>query len=177
MSGQQRLPLEVDPFRMADVGRRMAGQVELGKLKRLAPMLESTDGVVDVELAFDIDESGVRYLYGVLQGKLELSCQRCLARMDFPLQGEFRLALVHNDSEAERLSERYEPLVVETTPMHMLDMIEDEIILSIPHIPMHEEGLCSIQVPGGTEELAEQPEEDEEKPNPFAVLEKLKKDH
>ena len=177
MSGQQRLPVEVDPFRMADQGRQFSGQIKLGSLKRLVPMLESAEGQFDIELGFDVDEVGIKYLYGSLQAVLALKCQRCLESMQFPLQSEFKLALIHSEAEAERLPETYEPLVVETIPMHILDMLEDEILLSVPHIPMHEESECMIQ-PSMTEtELAEQQDEDEPKENPFAVLEKLKKDH
>lgn len=177
MSGQQRLPLEVDPYRMAELGRRFKGKVEIGVFKRLLPMLESTTGSIDVELAFDIDESGIRYLHGKLETTLVLKCQRCLEALDYPLHSEFRLALVQSDSEAGRLPEQYEPLVVETTPLHVLDMIEDEILLSIPNIPMHDEASCSIRPFSEENELDEQQEGDDVKENPFAVLEKLKKDH
>ena len=177
MSGQHRLPLEVDPFRMAELGRCMSGKIKLDTLKRLLPLLESTTGTIDVELEFGIDEGGISHLHGKLETTLTLKCQRCLQAMDYPLQNEFRLALVHSDGEAERLPEQYEPQIVETTPMHMLDMIEDEILLSIPHIPMHDEALCSVRPVHDKAELVEQQEGVSVKTNPFAVLEKLKKDH
>lgn len=177
MSGQQRLPLEVDPFRMAELGRHMIGKIKIGTLKRLRPLLESTTGTVDVELKFDIDEGGISYLHGKLETTLVLICQRCLKAMDYPLQNEFRLALVHSDAEAERLPEEYDPQIVETTPMHMLDMIEDEILLSLPNIPMHDKAVCSIRPIHENIELVGQQKEASVKTNPFAVLEKLKKDH
>ncbi len=175
MSGQQRLPLEIDPFLMAEMGRRFIGDVELSVFKRVLPLLESTSGNVDIELVFGIDEGGISYLNGKLKTMLVLSCQRCLTAMDFPVQNEFRLAIVRNNCEAEQLPEHYEPVIVETTPMHMMDMIEDEILLSIPHIPMHDEALCLIKPFSDKDNLAEQ--QKEVRPNPFAVLEKLKKDH
>jgi len=162
---------------MADIGRCMVGKVEIGALKRLLPLLESTTGSIDVELEFNIDEGGIRYLHGKLNTNLALRCQRCLEVMDYPLQNEFRLALVRSDSEAERLPEQYEPLLVETTPVHMLDMIEDEILLAVPHIPLHDESLCSIKQFSDENELIEQQADKSVKANPFAVLEKLKKDH
>jgi uncharacterized protein len=177
MSGQQRLPVEVDPYRMAELGRQYSGQIEIGSMKRLLPLLESAKGQVDVELHFDIDETGTKYLQGYLRADLELMCQRCLESMEFPLNTEFRLALIKSDSEAERLSGTYEPLVVETTPLYIQDVLEDEILLSLPTIPMHEPGACSIQPLMKQTELAEQHDEETEKTNPFAVLEKLKKDH
>ena len=162
---------------MAELGRQYSGQLTIGSMKRLLPLLESAQGVVDVELGFDIDETGTKYLHGKLRAELELKCQRCLESMVFPLNSEFRLALIQDDSEAERLSGDYEPLVVATTPLHLQDVLEDEIILCIPHIPMHEQGVCSIQPLMDETELAEQHDEEMEKTNPFAVLEKLKKDH
>ena len=177
MSGQQHLPLEVDPFRMAEVGRYFAGKIEVGKLKRLLPLLESTIACVDVEIKFDVDEGGVKFLHGKLRATLVLKCQRCLQAMNFPLQDEFRLAFVQSDSEAERLSEQYEPQVVESTPIHLLDLIEDEILLCLTQIPVHDEGVCSVQQFGDENKLVEQQDKASEKPNPFAVLKELKKDH
>ncbi len=162
---------------MAEIGRRFTGQLEIGSLKRLLPLLDSAAGSVDVELGFDVDEAGIKNLHGTLQATLILRCQRCLEAMEYPLKSEFHLAIIQSDSEAERLPETYEPLVVESTPMHIMDVIEDEILLSLPHIPMHEEGTCSIEPVAGETELEEQQEVGEAKPNPFAVLEKLKKDH
>ncbi len=175
MSGQQRLPLELDPFRMADLGRRFSGKVEISSLKRLLPVLESTTGCVDVELQFDIDEVGIRYLHGKLATDLVLKCQRCLTAMEFPLRNEFWLAFIQNDIEAEHLPEQYEPQLVESTPMRVLDMLEDEILLSIPYIPVHSDASCSNQQFSNEDELAEQ--RDEVVANPFAILGKLKKDH
>ncbi len=177
MSGQQRLPVEVDPFRMAEQGRQFKGKVEIGSLKRLVPLLESAEGQFDVELGFDVDEIGIKYLYGNLQAELELRCQRCLEKMRYPLNSEFKLALVESEAAVDQLPEGYEPLLVETAPMHILDMLEDEILLVVPQIPVHDESECSIAALVSERELAEQPDEDEPKENPFAVLEKLKKDH
>lgn len=177
MSGQQRLPVEVDPFRMAEQGRQFKGLVKIGSLKRLVPLLESADGQFEVELAFDVDEIGIKYVCGTLQAVLEMKCQRCLELMQLPLNSEFQLALVESEVEAEQLPETYEPLVVDASPIHLLDMLEDEILLSLPQIPMHSESECSIQPKEMNKELAEQPDRETGNTNPFAVLGKLKKDH
>lgn len=176
MSGQQRLPLEVDPFRLAEAGRRISGRLELASLKRVLPLLESTTADVDVNLEFNIDAGGIRYMHGTLETILALKCQRCLENMRLPVQSEFRLALVENDAAIEQLPETYEPLLVETTPIRLYEVLEDELLLAIPMIPMHDESECSAQAFNDENELAERQEE-EVKPNPFAVLEKLKRDH
>ncbi|MDH5444653.1 MAG: YceD family protein [Gammaproteobacteria bacterium] len=177
MSGQQRLPIELDPFRMAEQGRQFSSPVRIKQFKRLLPLLESDEGNVDVELQFEVDEIGMRILRGHLKANLILQCQRCLAKMDYPLESDFHLAIIQSDGEVERLPETYEPLVVESTPMHVLDVIEDEILLSIPQVPMHGENDCIAQPTKDKTELAEQHANGETKENPFAVLEKLKKDH
>ena len=162
---------------MAEMGRQYEGRLEIRRLKRLLPLLESDAGSVDVELRFDIDEMGIKYLQGKLEAKLILCCQRCLEAMEYPMESQFRLAILQSDAEAERIPETYEPLVVETTPLHLEEVLEDEILLSVPQIPMHDEMVCSLKTTEGKKELAEQPVKEEVKDNPFAVLEKLKKDH
>lgn len=174
MSGRQdRLPVEVDPFRMAEQGRQIQGLIEFKQLKRLEPLLDSKTGHLDVELKFGIDARGTRRLSGRIEGMVSLTCQRCLSEMNFSLANEFNLALLKHESEIAQLGEEYEPLILESTPVRLAEIIEDEVLLAIPQIPMHEFNDCPASKYGETEKDTEQ----EDNQNPFAVLADLKKDN
>ena len=178
MSGRDdRLPLRVDPFRMAELGREFEGTMELRLMKRLAPLLRTDTGTVQVSLDFGTDVSGVKFMHGLVSGELSLQCQRCLGEMVFPLHIDFRLALLRDETQLERVTQDYEPLLVESVPLYIADVIEDEALLALPQIPKHEEGECNVDITAAPDELPEAEEETQAKANPFAVLAKLKKEH
>ena len=172
---QNRLPERVDPFSMADSGRSLSGEVQAGKLKRLADLLDTTDTVLAFELAFGIGEQGVRTVSGVVRGELLLTCQRCLGCMRFPVAINFTLALARGLEEAERLPAGLDPLIVDQETFSIVEMIEDEVLLALPVIPTHQgtDGACA---PGSADRLKDQGRApDNQAPaNPFAVLAKLK---
>ncbi len=86
---------------------------------------------------------------------------------------EVRLGLVVSDEEARQLPEGMEPLLVTESPMPLSEIVEDELILALPLIPMHSPDACK-----GVEPLRRSrviAESDQERAdNPFAVLESLK---
>lgn len=142
-------------------------------MARLAPSLCSTQGVVDFELAFNVDMEGIRCIHGSLSTQLDVVCQRCLKPMKLPLEAKVALGVVVSMQEAERLPSAYEPLVVGAEPVSLKEMIEDELLLVLPVAPMHPEQQC----PAWQERVIEEQEEpaQEGKKNPFAVLAQLKK--
>jgi uncharacterized protein len=161
-----RLPEQIEPLRLAEVGRGFQGEVAVSALSRLAPDLHTREGALRVELHFGLDERCVYALTGRIEGELELTCQRCLEPIRIPLGIELKLGIVTSEDEAEQLPEGYEMLLVGQDPMVLAELVEDEVILALPRIPRHADPKqCVIQ----TEVVRA-----EEKANPFAVLKDLK---
>ena len=71
----ERLPVLVDPVRFADSGRRLEGVLDLTGMERLASMLARPPGDAQVELRFDVDGLGQRYVRGHIRTELWLTCQ------------------------------------------------------------------------------------------------------
>lgn len=169
------MPHEIDPFRLCESGARLAGDIPLSQLKRLEPLLseQAEDSErVNVVLNFDIDELGVPYVHGEIRAHLVLICQRCLEALDFPVHQTINLAWAKNEKEMKNLPLRLEPYLVEAIPLATNDVIEDELIMAIPQIPMHKPAEC-----GAMQWINQEPEQDTEhepKENPFAVLSSLK---
>ena len=44
----QRLPIEIDPFRLAERGAELEGSLPLAQMQRLAAVLASVEGEVDM---------------------------------------------------------------------------------------------------------------------------------
>jgi len=170
---QKRLPHQIDPFRLAESGTELSGPIPLKQMQRLLPLLADDSGEVDVVLNFDIDELGVPFVKGHVKAKLNIACQRCLEPFDYPVEQDIILAWVRNDFEAERLPLRYEPYLVEEDPLMLKDVVEDELLLAIPNVPMHEEKDCpaSEWLAAQHQDAHSQQDEDE---SPFSILAKLK---
>lgn len=168
---QDRLPVQVDPYRLAEQGREYDGVLPLRQMKRLSPLLATDDGEVTLSLQFGVDEMGVHFLRGSIRVNLQLPCQRCLEPMAWPVDTSLALGFVDSTAEADRLPGGYEPYIVESVPLVLVDMIEDELLLSLPQIPMHDLENCPAQ------EYVEPQDEQQDKAgqdNPFQVLADLK---
>lgn len=161
------LPERVEPLGLADVGRSFRGTLPVQRLERLAPLLYSTEGELAVRLDFRLDERRIRTLKGVIEGKVSLICQRCLKRLEFPVDLKFSLGVVSNETELDRLPDGYEPLLVSGEPIPTIAVVEDEVLLAVPAIPLHADGTGGCELGYRNPAL---PEQD----NPFAVLKKLK---
>lgn len=163
----EQLPVIIEPLRLAEVGRQLHGRLPLAEFRRLAPALHEVRGEVEVDLEFGKDELHMACLRGHLHTRLQLICQRCLQPMALPVDAEFALGLVTTDEAADQLPADYEPLMV-SGPMELAEIIEDELILAVPLVPMHPVGECPAQ--SGQEGRLE-----DKAPHPFAVLARLKK--
>jgi len=179
MSGQhQRLPLEVDPIRLATREEHLQGTIPLKQMKRLINALSSNEGEVFIDVEFSVDMNRVVILAGKIETEAKLICQRCMKEMDLPIALDFQLAFVRSEAEMERLPEGYEVTLIENMPMMLSDIIEDEILLALPPIPKHLDDSCSSEIAKGwsSEQTNETNTENVKRDNPFDVLAGLKTD-
>ena len=160
------LPKRIEPVGLADVGRSFRGEVPVSEMPRLAQLLSSQDGSLNAQLDFGVDERRIRTLKGSIKGSIELVCQRCLGALRFPLDLKICLGIVTSEAELDQLPDGYEPLLVSGEPILTFDVIEDEVLLAVPAIPVHE-GSEHCDTGYQNEPLAK-------RDNPFSVLEKLK---
>lgn len=161
-----QLPLHIDPIRMADVGSTFVGTMPLKTLDRLENVISNQQDEITVQLEFGKDIEGIRFVHGLISGQVELVCQRCLKPFMLAIKSEFALSPVKDDQEAKELSTLYEPLLM-TNEILLKTIIEDELLLNLPLVPMHPVEECSVK-------LAESEPEVVKKTNPFSQLANLK---
>lgn len=174
----ERLPVHIDPLRMAETRRLLQGHVDLAEMARLGDALLGNDGSVAVSLEFGIDEEGIRFMRGHLRTDVTLECQRCLEAMQYAIDSTFALAMVRSAAEAEALPSHYEPLQLDGQPLFLRDVIEDELLLALPIVPRHAREECGVTL-NDADAPADSEREDtgrDEKDNPFSVLAGLKTD-
>lgn len=175
---KQKIPVTLDVKKAATHSTRFEGYLMLKTLKRLVESLTSDEGDVDVELQTGIDEQGLNYLKGQATVTISTICQRCNESMKIDLQSDFAFTPVREgfvEDEEYPLPEHYDTVEFnEFGEVLLRQLIEDELILSLPLIPKHDEQDCPAS---GREMSFGEIEEEivEEKPNPFAVLQQLKR--
>jgi uncharacterized protein len=119
------------------------------------------------------DQSGKDAIWLHLEAKatVPLTCQRCLhpVPVELLIEQDFRFVPDEDTALAED-DESEEDLLVLEDSFDLMALIEDELLMSLPLVPMHPACL-SEQAPTSKEEEAILAEA---KPNPFAVLASLK---
>jgi uncharacterized protein len=163
------MPETLDAWRMLAARREFEGRIALSALPRLRDALVDAGGDVAYVAEFDHDAMQVPYLELKIDAQLPLQCQRSLQRFLFPVRLVQRLGLIRNEADEAALPEGYEPLVVpEDGTLRPLELVEDELILAIPVMPV---------MPGSESVERDWPvsAEEEVRANPFAGLAALKK--
>ena len=107
----------------------------------------------------------------------EVVCQRCMQPMRWPIKVKSRIALVSDYDAADRVPEGMEVFLVEADSISVRDLVDEEILLALPHVARHEEGSeCAdskMQLPGQEAEADEA--DDPQVQKPFAQLGELLK--
>lgn len=168
-----KLPLKVDPVRSAQKRLDYDGIIVAGKLERLSEATVGVNSDAEVKLSFDVDAQGLKIVQGTAKVAVDLECQRCGEAFPHNCEIEFTYSPVLHEDQADNLPDAYEPVLVdEHGEIDLLQVIEDELLLSLPQVALHDQADCSVDA--NNLSFGEIPEE-EERPNPFAVLEQLKK--
>ncbi|MFT5164325.1 MAG: hypothetical protein ACI9FJ_002926 [Alteromonadaceae bacterium] len=172
-----KIPITLDIKKAAQHQTSYSGYVLLTQMKRLTQSLSDNQGDVDVNVQTGKDHQGLLFLKGDAQVKANSVCQRCNESMTIDLTASFAYSPVKAgvlEDEENQLPDWYDTIEInEFGDIELIKLVEDELMLSLPIIPMHDEQDCSAadrQVTWGEIEEVE-----EEKPNPFAVLEQLKR--
>ena len=145
------------------------GKIALSELERLQDYLAGNCGELKYTIRGALDGNGKPILRIVIQGSINLRCQRCLGELEHVLDLRRDLLLARDEHELSRLDEDESADGVLAIPdMDVMALIEDEIILSLPISPRHGESECSIGTMGRSDAG--------EKPL-FTALSQLKKLH
>jgi len=169
------LPRHIDPRKFAQQGIEVAGTVAISELTRAAELLFSDKGNVDAELSFGIGEQRILYVAGNIKATVENICQRCLEAVPVSIDCELNLAIQWEDSDLDRLPSRFDPWIVAEGTTDIYQIIEDEILLSLPIVSYHNDECVPSTLFSSGEEEANKVIAAAPSTNPFAALKGLKK--
>ncbi len=134
-----------DSLQFAKSGDSLKGTLRAEELPRLSDSLRPDDVAVQYQLA-GIMSSGRPALRLRVEAAVWLTCQRCLAPYPEVLCLDTVLPVARNEDELERW-ENLDPMLdalVADPELDIATLVEDEILLSIPVVPMHAEGECGL---------------------------------
>ncbi|MES2370908.1 MAG: YceD family protein [Pseudomonadota bacterium] len=136
--------VEVDPWRFCRDAQSWEIQSDVAAFPRLAH--EFTQGTLFCRVVGRVDQRGSLSLQVSISGEVGLTCQRCLGSMPYTVGLERTLYLARNEAELERLDALPDSDAIQAGErLSLVELVEDEVLLSLPLAPMHAEGECSIR--------------------------------
>jgi uncharacterized protein len=107
----------------------------------------------------------------------EVVCQRCMQSMRWPVDVKSRIALVGDHDAADRVPEGLEVFLVEGDSVSVRDLVDEELMLALPTVALHDEDSeCARRFVRLAEEQEEDADEaDSQVQKPFAQLGELLK--
>lgn len=177
-------PARLDAAAFARAQGHVSGQLALSSLSRLSEDLHDralVDAAPPVEWALSGElrpgASGTdpdAWLHLQATASVPLTCQRCLGAVQTPLSVDHWFRMVADEAAAEAQDDDCEEDLLALDPLpNMIEVLEDEFIMGIPLVPMHEE--CPQVLVNPAQDRSTPEVQADEKPHPFAALAGLKK--
>ena len=163
----------------AQEGVPLVATTLLQNMERLAQEAQAleADSVINWEARAELRPGaaaeGDIWLHLAARTSVPLTCQRCMGLVAIPLEVDqwYRFVASEDIAMAEDDAAEEDLLVMEPQ-FDLLAVIEDELLMALPLVPMHDECPVAPVLQTGEDALAIPASE---KPNPFAMLAQLKK--
>ena len=136
--------LLVDGFEVARNGQSLSGEVSLKDLPRLRDVLADRSAapmltwLLDGVLRERAGSPPQPLLHLTVRGAVPLTCQRCLQTVEQPVNEDVVFRLEHDDTEPTQAElEEDEEVLPLSGPLNVRDLVEDQVLLALPIVPMH----------------------------------------
>lgn len=169
-----KLPKRLDPIKSAQKRSSYEGVYAADEMQRLSGAVDSVLSDVSVKVEFLKDAQSLTYFHGTLAVQVMLVCQRCNQTYLYNVDTKFCFSPVQGGEQTQELPDAYEPVEVDDHGIiDLFQLLEDEAILSLPIVALHENEDCKVLVDNMSFGVIEPRPE---RVNPFAVLKELKRD-
>jgi len=133
-----------DAFKLAARASSVSGSLDARRLPNVADSLAPGDDPVPIAWTVEGRRSaeGRPAISIDIEGDVPLVCQRCLARMAWPVSQGTEVLLAHDEDELATLDAETEgEVILADRPLDAATLVEDELVLTLPFAPRHE-GEC-----------------------------------
>ena len=162
------LPITFRPLKLARQQGKLKGYMSLNQLPTLMADCVDDSGRLEADLQLEM-QGRWPAMTGTVSATVNMTCQRCLEAVEVPIQANIALGFSQSDEALEELPDSLEPWLLEEEEIPLADVLEQELILALPIVAYHAE--CQQ---AEYQQAPETQEAEQEKPNPFKVLEQLK---
>lgn len=166
------LPAEIDPIQLSEEGTRLMGELSGTSMSRLREDCTAMSGPVRIDLRFEKTVGGQRLMSGTIELACQTICQRCMQSMDLSLETKTLTLLLKPEEEAASGGSEVRESIIAEGRVSLSSLVEDELLLAMPMIPMHDSSECSVT--GCTSGSNLRDDATANKQSPFAVLGALK---
>jgi uncharacterized protein len=165
----------------AQDGAALTETTPLQNMERLAPETQGLqpDSVVKWRATGELrPRTGAEddvWLHLTAEAIVPLTCQRCMGTVATPVEVDqwYRFVATEEIAMAED-DQSEEDLLVMEAQFDLLAVLEDELLMALPLVPLHEKCPVALKLQAGDLGEPEARGVSSEKPNPFAVLAQLK---
>jgi uncharacterized protein len=120
--------------------------IPLAEFPRLRSQLAHAAGSASGRVCFERVQ-GACVAEITLSARASLTCQRCLRPVECPIDCAGRVAMVADGAEADRAPQGLETILAPDRRMSVRDLVEEELFLALPIVPLHENPECA-RAPG-----------------------------
>lgn len=155
----------IDSLEFARKSLEIRATIAVFDFSRLKDVLFSPKGELQYSLTGSRDAQGESRLMLQVRGELDLVCQRCLGSLPYIVDTTSEFVVVRDETdlpEPEDERDEVEYLVADTQ-LDVKTLIEDEVLLSLPLAPAHENEHCNDALASAKEQ----------KESPFKILQGL----
>jgi len=158
----------VDPWKAGQGRRQFAGTASLAQMARVADRLARDEGEVSFRVSFELNTEGRPQARVEVSARPWQRCQRSLEPFRAEVSGGSTVGLTGDPEDAAQMPGDREPYVMQSGRVQLLDLVEEELLLALPLVPVNPDAALPACASAG------EPVPVEEQENPFAALAALR---
>lgn len=121
------------------------GNLPISSFVRLPEALGHMEGSVSIRLEFTFDANGRVHVVGCVVAPAELMCYTCMKVRKCEVNASIDMRVVYTEDEAREIFAEFDAVVLDDGPTTIQDLIEDDVLLSIPTSVCTDAGKCSYR--------------------------------
>jgi uncharacterized protein len=132
----------IDAFEFCRSNGSQQGERPVAEMTRLTKDCADNSGAIAWKAVGSTSKMGFPQITLSVAGTVQLVCQRCLKPFAHEIDTSTVLMLGKDDEQADEIEEMIDDesidVIVGTRSMDLMDLVEDEALLALPHTPKHD---------------------------------------
>ena len=135
----------IDSLEFARGLKTHAFSLEAADMPKIIEMAVQTVEPLSVKVGGGVRRDGKAFIDLEIVGSLLLECQRCLEGFESQINSRSRFIIAPTENDLTDLSEESDDVnsILGEHEFDLIGFVENELVLSLPMIPMHDEGVCT----------------------------------